>query len=207
MEEREDLQQIIEKKIEQIIADDQNVIHNVDAAIIYQKLKRTHFIELYAPQEEMPVMQMLTMDSLRNFNQGHSIKPGNIRLNIRNLIDAIPSVVEMTVSIAVDIPILQVCATLNIWKTFKNIITVEITKDQAFVIAALWKNCNANHKIDLDAGYEAVNALFNKYGEAKMSMTKYHQIIDSLIELKCIKLENGVIWLREWISKKYIDSL
>lgn len=35
-------------------------------------------ITMTAPVEELPAMQMLALDSLRNYKKGVSIKPGNI---------------------------------------------------------------------------------------------------------------------------------
>lgn len=207
MKSRMDLQQNVEKEIEGKLIDCRNEFSNCDASTIYQELKKTGFIKISAPQEETPMMHMLTMDSLKNYNQGSSIKPGNIRLNIKKLIDAVPDILELAIGVTTDIPILQVCAALNLWKTLRNVSTVQITKDQAFVIVALWENCNAEHKIELDKGYDAVNILLTKYGEEKITEIKYNKIIDSLIRIDCIELEENVIWLREWISKQYISSI
>ncbi len=51
------------------------------------------------PQQEPPMMHMLVMDSLSNYNKGESIKPGNIKLNIRHLIELLPDITAATVEI------------------------------------------------------------------------------------------------------------
>ena len=180
---------------------------DVEHAVIYQELKSSGFIRIVPPKEKPPMMQMLTMDSLRNYQSGSSIKPGNIKLNIKNLICEIPSAIEFAVSIAIDLPILKICAALHLWKSLRNAFTIEITKDQAFVIVALWKNCNQYHKIEIDKAYLAVTALYMKYGEPEITTIKYNQILDSLEKMRCIELNEGIIWLREWISNDYIDSV
>lgn len=208
---RTDLKQKVETQLKQeiqkhILCANENI---ADCNTIYNELTQQGFIEITSPEEqkERQLMQMLTLSSLKNFNGGNSIKPGNIILNIKTLIDAIPSVIEMTVSIALDIPILKICAALNIWKTVKKIFNVDISKDEAFVIVALWKNCDNRHRILLENGYHATNVLYERYGEPTITEIKYQQIVDSLENLKCIELDNSEIWLREWISKKYIDSV
>lgn len=178
-----------------------------DLSSIFRYYLDCGFLSMTAPTEDPPMMSFMTMDSLKNYNSGRSIKPGNIRLNIKDLIDSIPSMVELAISIATEIPILQVCAALNLWKSLREIITVEISKEQAFVIVSLWKNCDSKHRISIDKGLKAVNALLKKYGEIPISNTKYNQLLDSLESIQCIEIENGVIWLREWISKKYIDKI
>lgn len=178
-----------------------------DCETIYQQFIKSGFLSITAPEEDPPMISFITMDSLKNYSSGRSIKPGNIRLNIKDLIETIPSMVEMAVSIALDIPVLQVCAALNLWKSIRDVFTVEISKDQAYLITSLWKNCDSRHRITIEKGFTAVNTLLEKYGEDAINGTKYNYILESLESIQCIELEDGVIWLREWISKKYIDSI
>lgn len=104
-----------------------------------------------------------------------------------------------------DIPILQVCAALTLWKTLCNIFTVEITREQAIVLVALWKNCDVSHYINLSNGFDAVNTLYQKLDDCTMNQTIYNRIIDQLINLECIEVINEKIWLRKWISQKYVN--
>lgn len=207
MKARIDLQQNVEKEMAESLIGGKNELKDYDAFELYQELKDFGFVQISAPQEEPPKMMMITIDSLKEYNQGSSIKPGNIRLNIKKLIDAIPGVIEIVVGVNADVPILLVCAALNLWKTLRDVSAVEISKDQAFVIVALWKNCNIERKLGLEKGYVAVNELLAKYGELEITETKYNKIIDSLIKIKCIEMEENIIWLREWISKSYISSI
>ena len=78
---------------------------------------------------------------------------------------------------------------------------------QIFVIVALWRNCNSAHRISLDNGFAATEKLLEQYGEPEMTYLKYNIVIDSLVKMQCIELTEEVIWLREWISQKYIYSV
>ena len=108
---------------------------------------------------------------------------------------------------ACDNLVITICGALSLWLKLKDIATINISKEQAFVIVALWKNCNSNHKILLSDGLIAANNLFNQYGEPEITSLKYNMIIDSLVEIECIELTEEIIWLREWISKNYIYDI
>ena len=152
-------------------------------------------------------MQLLTLDSLRDYKNGSSIKPGNIVLNIKELIEAIPEVVSIGAGMVCDNLVITVCGAFSLWLKLRDIATVSITREQAFTIVALWKSCNSAHKISLDDGFIATNVLLKQYGESEITNLKYNIVIDSLIKMQCIELTEGIIWLREWISRSYIYSI
>lgn len=174
---------------------------------IYQQFKSCGFLSITAPYRGPLLVAFVKLDSLKNYSRGRSVKPGNIRLNIKALMDTIPDMIIMSVSIAVDIPVLQVCAALNLWKTIRGVFTVDISKDQAYLIVSLWKNCDSRHRISSETGFTAVNSLLGKYGEDAINDKKYNYLLDSLERIQCIELEDGVIRLRERVSKNYIDSI
>ena len=210
MKQRTDLQNNVTQQLKTTIAETlSNVFSNQsnDVSLIYNNLVRSRFVSISPPLEEPPMMQLLTMDSLRNYKDGSSIKPGNILLNIRKLIEAIPEVVSIGAGMISDNHIVTVCGALSLWLKLRDIATINISKEQAFVIVALWKNCNSNHKISLDDGFIATNNLFDRYGEPEITSLKYNMIIDSLVKIECIELTEEIIWLREWISKNYIYDI
>ena len=179
----------------------------VNASCVYDSLLQTRFISITSPLEEPPTMQFLTLDSLRDYKNGSSIKPGNLVLNIKELIEAIPEVVSIGAGMVCDNLVITVCGALSLWLKLRDIATVSITREQAFTIVALWKSCNAAHKISLDDGFIATNVLLKQYGESEITNLKYNIVIDSLIKMQCIELTEGIIWLREWISRSYIHSI
>lgn len=210
MKQRTDLQDNVTQQLKTTIMENLSdflIDRDSDVATIYNDLVNSRFISISPPLEEPPMMQFLTMDSLRNYKDGSSIKPGNILLNIRKLIEAIPEVVSIGTGMACDNLVITICGALSLWLKLKDIATINISKEQAFVIVALWKNCNSNHKILLSDGLIAANNLFNQYGEPEITSLKYNMIIDSLVEIECIELTEEIIWLREWISKNYIYDI
>lgn len=210
MKQRTDLQDNVTQQLKTAIAETLSDVlsnENSDVSLIYNDLVRSRFVSMSPPLEEPPMMQFLTMDSLRNYKDGSSIKPGNILLNIRKLIEAIPEVISIGTGMVCDNHIVTVCGALSLWLKLRDIATINISKEQAFVIVALWRNCNPNHKISLDDGFIATNNLFDQYGEPEISSLKYNIIIDSLVKIGCIELTEEIIWLREWISKNYIYDI
>ena len=201
MEKRFDLQEEAEKGLIKII--DDIISPTIDSSEVLKELKDIGCIRITPPEDPPFLMHCLTFSSLNNYENGNSYKFGNIKINIRKLIDTIPGIIEATISISYDIPILKICAALSLWKSIKNVFTVEITREQAITLIALWKNCDSSHHINLDTGYECVNNLYATLGEDEISSTLYNRTIDQLIELKCIDITNNTIWLCEWVSKKY----
>ena len=144
LENRNDLLEIKQAEILSIIEKTSISLQEEDISSkdLLQSFFKSGGLVITPPQQEPPMMHMLVVDSLHNYNKGESIKPGNIKLNIRHLIEFLPDLTAATVGIAMDIPILKVCAALNIWKMLRAVTTVEITKEQAIVVVALWDNCN-----------------------------------------------------------------
>ena len=179
----------------------------VNASWAFDSLLQTRFISITPPLEKPLTMQLLTLDSLHDYKNGSSIKPGNIVLNIKELIEAIPEVVSIGAGMVCDNLVITVCGAFSLWLKLRDIATVSITREQAFTIVALWKSCNSAHKISLDDGFIATNVLLKQYGESEITNLKYNIVIDSLIKMQCIELTEGIIWLREWISRSYIYSI
>ncbi len=177
---------------------------------IYHDLAKCGFVSIESPvideQKGSSVFHCLTFDSFKSSSElkgGRTIKPGNIILNLQKLIDSLPSIVALSVSMAADIPILKVCSALSLWKELKGIMTVEITKMQSIVIMALWKYRDHTNHIHVDYGYNRVNYFCKAIGEEAISWIDYNQAVDELLKLKCIDITEEVIWLRESISKEW----
>lgn len=170
---------------------------------IMQSLLESGGLLMTPPQQEPPMMRMMTIDSLNHFQRGESQKLGNIKLNIRNLIKSLPDLTAAMVAIEVDIPILKVCAALNIWKMIRDITTVEITKEQAIAVMALWGNCNRQQRITLEKGFECVKALYKNIETSECTWDQYIKIIGDLEKMESLKLDTDEIWLREWVSRGY----
>lgn len=207
MENRNDLLDIKKAEIVSIIKKT-NISYEAKEKIssndIMQSLLKSGGLLITPPQQEPPMMHMLILDSLSDYKKGESIKPGNIKLNFRHLIESLPDLTAAVVEIAVDIPILKVCAALNIWKMIKNITTVEITKEQAIAIIALWGSCDQQQRITLEKGFECFNSLYEKIESSNCTWEQYIKVISDLEKINCLELDINGIWLCEWVSKQYI---
>lgn len=176
---------------------------NIDSKKLINDFYSSGFINITAPQEEPPKLCMMVLDSLSDYRKGESIKPGNILLNFKKMIDSLPEITTAVVSVFYDIPILKLCAALTVYKSLKNVMTIEITKSQAIVIYALWKNCNKENKIKLEDGFNNANQLISNLEENEMTWNCYIEIVEQLEKLHCIKVNDNGIWLCEWIRKQY----
>jgi len=155
------------------------------------------------PEQEPPVMHMLVMSSLSDYKRGTSIKPGNIKINMKKLIDTLPESVEAGVALAMDIPILKVCAALHIWKMARNVMSVEITKEQAVVIMSLWKNADERHIISLEKGWDCANRMCRQTSNKEFTQERYTTILEELERIDSIKVNEDGIWLCEWVAQRY----
>lgn len=90
-------------------------------------------------------------------------------------------------------------------KSLRHISTIEIKKEQAIIIVMLWKNCNEKHIISLEDGYRNANTFCKQVGESEFTWDKYVSIIDELEKMDCIELTDDGVWLREWMSKNYVN--
>jgi hypothetical protein len=170
---------------------------------IFRALQDCDSIRMTPPQEPPVMMSLLTLDSLSKYKGGSSIKPGNIIVNIKALMDSLPEIVASAVGIVMDNPILKVCSLLSIWKTLRNSMTVKIEKEHAVVIISLWKHRNGNYKITFEDGFKYSKKLYNEYYDNDLSYEAYSNIIDDFVKIESIEWNEGEIWLREWISQEY----
>lgn len=176
---------------------------NISSKDIMQSFLKSGVLLITPPQQEPPMMHMMIIDPLSNYNKGESIKPGNVKLNIRNLIESLPDLIAPTVEIATNIPILKVCAALNIWKMLRSITTVEITKEQAIAVVALWNNCDQQQRITLEKGFECFKSLYENIETSNCTWEQYIKLITDLEKIGSLKLDSNGIWLCELVSKRY----
>lgn len=206
LENRNDLLEIKKAEIVSIIEKTNISLREeekISSRDIMQSLLKSGGLLITPPQQDPPMMHMLIIDSLSNYNKGESIKPGNVKLNIRHLIESLPDLTAATVEIAMDIPILKVCAALNIWKMLRDITTVEITKEQAIAVVALWDNCNQQQRITLEKGFECFKSLYKNIETSDCTWEQYIKLISDLEKIDSLKLDSNGIWLCEWVSKRY----
>ena len=75
---KEQMESILRNHIYEYISSTENQIPDYTLLSIYQNYLDDGFLSVTSPTQDEPMMHMLTMDSLKNYSRGTSIKPGNI---------------------------------------------------------------------------------------------------------------------------------
>ena len=180
-------------------------LQNSDVLLLTAPQQEIPMMELLTtPQQEMPVMQFLTVNSLNNYNKGTSIKPGNIILNIRNLIISLPELItNISDFFSKDSPVYKEYVVLNILKKIKHITTIEITEDQSLAVLALWRNYNQHQRIKLEEGFERCRTLYKSINKPTYTFEQYLKVIDDLEKIGSLHLNDDGILLCELVNIKY----
>ncbi len=161
------------------------------------------FVQVTPPLKSGPIfeMRMLTISS-EGLNGGKSVKPGNIYLNFEKLLKLVPDIVLTIASLSGNEWILFFAA-LKIWSTIWRESTIVLDHNHAMAIYAMWKNKDSRNQISEDDAFSATNLHLSKYGMPLVSRRQFAAIIDNLCKMECIELNEGIVWLREWVKTTY----
>ena len=159
------------------------------------------YARITPPSRGPIVIQMLTMDSMGR-NGGSSHKLGNIFLNLKNLIEFIPDVVLTGAGIAGQ-PWVIPFAGLHIWITLWKSSGIDLDKNHAMAIYAMWTHRNPQNRISEDDAYARTNEHLISCGFPTLNKTEFTKVVDALCGMECIELDSGIIWLREWVKITY----
>lgn len=165
------------------------------------------FVHLTAPEDPEPVMHLITISNFTGSGahgmSGQSRKPGNILLNWRKLIDILPDVTIAGAG-AVGAPVwLTPLIALYVWNKLWNGAEEQLSDVEATTILALWKNRSGQNKIDSEVGFAATNKLRSTLNFRVLERVEFETTLNRLLDLKCIEIEDGVVWLREWVRVSY----
>jgi hypothetical protein len=164
------------------------------------------FSRVTPPEEPEFTIGLITINSLHTSPKAQSRKPGNVVLNWRKLIDIVPDVSLAGLG-AATLPIAPawsaVLAALYIWNKVWRGSFEEFSDAEAVAILALWKNRDGEAKISEADGFAKTNDLRATYSLAPLTLGQFTSVIDRLIQIDCIELTEGIIWLREWVTVKY----
>ena len=134
---------------------------------------------------------------------GISRKPGNIYLNWRNLIQLITDIAITAHGVTTGRTWVLPFIALHVWNTLWSKARVDFDQKDAMTIHALWKNRNSENKITEAAGLEKTNASLHEMKMDQLSKSEYTKIINRFLDLDCIEIEDGIIWLRESVKITY----
>lgn len=160
------------------------------------------FIRLTPPTEPEIEIGFITMDS-DGRGGGKSRKPGNIFLNWRKLFEIIPDVTIASMGGATAPGWLLPLIGLDVWNKLWCNAAEEISEVEATTIHALWKNRNSRKRISEDDGYVKTDILRNDMGLPSLSRSEFDVAVNRLLRMRCVKIEEGIIWLREWVRTSY----
>jgi hypothetical protein len=159
------------------------------------------FIALRPPLDPPLEIKLIVMSDL---GQGgaKSRKPGNITLNWRRLFELIPDVTIAGASAAESMWLIPFAA-LYVWMKLWKAAAVNIEERDAFVLYSLWLNRNERKRIAEDEAFSMTKSLAEKHDLPAITKKNFAQAIDKLLSLDCIEIDEGVIWLREWVRVTY----
>ncbi|MGI2914296.1 hypothetical protein [Vibrio alginolyticus] len=163
-----------------------------------------NYVKVTPPEKEHHLMHMITMDHISGRNGGKSVKLGNIRLNMRNLIEAISAGVFTTLSVNDQQWAIPFAAAL-LWNSLWKNLEVELTSSEVVVLVTLHKV--AEKKVvnlperDL---LERVNQRMDMYEMPQLSSKDLKFALKQLSAINSIDLNSdGSIFAKEWIQVKY----
>ncbi len=137
-----------------------------------------------------------------DFSSMKSIKSTNIILDIKKIMMSALSLclgAPLLPQSALSLVLQGVCACAEI----KDMFTIAIDKEEALIMIALWKEAR-NKKISVEDGLTALNRFCNKIGEREFSNKIYQNALDRLDKIKSIIIKEGIIILKERVSKKVL---
>ncbi|MDP2602492.1 MAG: hypothetical protein Q8S00_07850 [Deltaproteobacteria bacterium] len=159
------------------------------------------FVTVTPPLLPPPVIKRITISELGR-GGGDTRKPGNVTLNWRKLLELVPDVTLAVAGVAGS-PWLIPLAALYVWMRLWNAASVSLEEEDAFVVYSLWLHRNGENKISEDNAFLKTETLAHKHGFPAITKEKFTKIIDKLLSLECVEMEEGIIWLREWVRIEY----
>ena len=170
--------------------------HNIAEAVL------NSFIQLTAPTQPERVIEMITMQPFGS-GGGRSRKPGNIYLNWRKLMDLAPDVTIAGVGGATSPRWLLPFIGLYVWNKLWCSSEEQLSETEATIMYTIWKHRNSEDRIAEEEGYERTNATRKEGNLPALTRKEFDVALNRLLEMECIEIEAGIIWLREWVRVRY----
>lgn len=160
------------------------------------------FARLTPPQKPENYIQLITLNPLTQ--QAQSIKPGNLLLNWRKLIDIVPDTAIAAAGASAAPPWLLPFIALYIWNKIWCGAKEKLSQEDAVIIMSLWKHrASDTNTIDEAEGFRTANATRVAHGLTKLQRSTYDEAVTKLLRMGCIEMKDGKMWLREWVRVKY----
>jgi len=146
---------------------------------------------------------MITIHS-QGARGGRSRKPGNLWVNWRKFASDFGDLSLTVASVAVE-PKLIPLAALSIWNKIWSHSSIELTREHATVLYAMWQGRNNENKLTETDAFQKSGLMFQLNGWPALAQQQFDSIIEDLEQIKCIEKDSsdGTIWLRECVKKIY----
>ena len=155
------------------------------------------FITLTPPTKPEEVIGIITM-RFSGRGGARSRKPGNIYLNWRKLIDAVPDVTIAAIGGTTSPTWMLPLVGLYIWNKLWRNAEEDLSEAEATIIYVLWKNRDNQNKISENDGFVRTNEHRKEMSLHALSRKEFDVAINHLLRIECIEIKEGIIWLREW---------
>lgn len=162
-----------------------------------------HFVTIQPPKTSFTIGLAIMPSGGRG--GGTSIKPGNVRMNIRKLVNAIASGV-LTIVGVVQVPWTALFGALVVWESLYSSVEVKLTETEASVLWTLWLLKDDRFTVAKDGLLSNVNSERQRYGRSPMTHTELGDSLSSLVRIKSIKQsadDPTRWWLCEWVRVSY----
>lgn len=162
------------------------------------------YVRITPPEKEQMYLHMVTMDHISGRNGGRSVKAGNIRLNMNNLMEAISGGVFTVMSVNDQhwaIPF----AALLLWNSLWRNLEIALNESDVIILVVLHKVMkNKLVTMPYDEILLNVNKRMEMYEMNLLSKKDLEFSINKLDSINSIdKKKDGSIFVKEWIQISY----
>ena len=160
------------------------------------------WLDAFAKVSEPSYSHDIQLITLSSSGGGSSRKPGHILLNWRRLFDVGPDVAIASVGIAEDSPFVRGLVALYVWNKIWRGADEPLTDAEASIIETLWLEVGRKRKVDEATAQVLVNSARTSCGLNSLALVDFDRAVLHLSTMKCVELEDGQIWLREWVRRR-----
>lgn len=163
------------------------------------------FCRVTPPEEGDVYMELVTAASFSGRGGGTSSKPGNIRLNLRLLFDAVASGTFTVLSLK-GAPWAVPLAAVLLWNSVWRAAQVQLTEKEVAILWTMWRIRDAEKHVKEDLLRPAIAEHVTKNGLAPITPSDLRHGLERLAKIETIarsKRQSGEWRLIEWIQKSY----
>jgi hypothetical protein len=163
------------------------------------------FCRVTPPEESEVYMELVTVASFSGRGGGTSSKPGNIRLNLRLLFDAVASGTFTVLSLK-GAPWAVPLAAILLWNSLWRAAQVQLTEKEVAILWTLWRIRDAEKYVKEELLRPALADHVTKNGIAPITDSDLRHGLEKLAAIETIarsKRESAEWRLIEWIQKSY----